>query len=339
MLRIQQNVSLHDRTTLKVGGAAAYFTVVNTHEELKEAIAWAIRHSQPTFILGGGSNVLVDDSGVQGLVIQIGIQGREYSESGVDVLVAFGAGEILDTCIAETVARGLWGLENLSGIPGCVGGVPIQNVGAYGVEARDCIESVTVFDTSINEIRVVSNEACAFTYRDSIFKQEAGKKYIVTHVTFRLSKLSIPKLSYKDLLSLAQQGNSVELENIRDAIVTIRKNKFPEWNIVGTAGSFFKNPIISIEQYAELQSEYGDIPKYPINATQVKISLGWILDHICNLRGYREGNVSLYKEQALVLVCERGGTAQEINAFAEKIKKIVFEKTQLTIESEVQKFF
>lgn len=338
-MTIQQHVSLRDRTTLKVGGAALYFTEVYTYEELKDAIAWAQEHHQPIFILGGGSNVLVDDSGVQGLVIQIGILGRTYKDAGEYTFATFGAGELLDACIAETVREGLWGLENLSGIPGSVGGVPIQNVGAYGVEASDSIESVTLYDINTHEVRILANDACAFAYRHSIFKQEVGAHCVVTEVTFRLSKKRTPRLSYTDLKHLLEQEKIVELEEIRNTIIAIRKNKFPDWHVVGTAGSFFKNPIVSTETGAMLQSQYPGIPTYPIDGARVKISLGWVLDHVCHMRGYSEGNISLYKAQALVLVCKEGGTAREIISFAEKIKKIVYEKTHVVIECEVQKFF
>lgn len=334
-LRVQKNCSLAPHTTLKVGGEAAVFLVVTTKQELVEAIEYARTASLPIALLGSGSNVLVVDSGFPGCVIKMDIRGRVVEDHGETVELSVGAGEMLDDVIAYSVENNLWGIENLSHIPGTVGATPIQNVGAYGVEVKDVITRVTAFDTSTNQFEVLNNDACAFGYRDSLFKKEWGKKYIITEVTFLLSKKSNPKLTYTDLQKHFATEISVTQQKIRDAVIGIRSQKFPNWHEVGTAGSFFKNPIITSEKYTALLSEYPELPGYMQGDGTVKISLGFVLDKILNLRGYAEGNVRLYEHQALVLVADTGATAKKIQLFAEKIIEQVKNKIGVTVEMEV----
>lgn len=332
----EEYIPLHNKTTLKVGGKARYYADVADVASLHEHEAFREAHNIPLIILGGGSNVLIPDEGLDALVLRMCIQGREWIEEGNNIYLTCGAGEVFDECVGDAVSRGFWGLENLSGIPGSVGGVPIQNVGAYGVEAQDIVNTVTVFDRATKTTRTLSNSECAFTYRDSIFKRSEGSNFVVTQVTFLLSKNRAPKLTYKDLASLRSESEVCTLQDIRATVLNIRAQKFPDWNVVGTAGSFFKNPVISIEEARELIAKYPDIPTYPASDAQVKISLGWILDHICHVRGFRDGKISLYERQALVLICDEGGTAKEIISFAKLIEEIVFNTTNIHIENEVR---
>lgn len=332
---VLQNVRLSSHTTLGVGGVADYFTEVTTVHALKNVCAWARENHLSITILGGGSNVLIPDEGVRGLVVHPQFSDIEYIEKGIATYVTVGAGVNFDNLVQGLVSKNLWGLENLSGIPGSVGAVPIQNVGAYGVEVKDVIDSVLVFNSEDATQKVITHEMCAFTYRDSFFKTEEAKKYIILSVTFRVSQTPNPKLTYKDLQEFFKDSGEVRLEEIREAVLSIRSKKFPDWNIIGTAGSFFKNPIIPNADYVRLLETYPGLPGYPTDDNQTKVSLGWILDRICSMKGYIVGSVGLFEKQALVLVCEKGTSSKMILDFSEKIIDIVFEKTKIKIEHEV----
>jgi len=326
-------VPLAPYTTLKVGGVAEYFSIVDSETALKEAYAWARARSLPVSLLGGGSNILVPDNGVRGLVVHLALREVGWEKRGDSIFYTAGAGVDFDTCIANTVAQGWWGLENLSHIPGTVGATPVQNVGAYGVEVADVILSVRVYDTLTDKISLFSVADCKFGYRDSVFKQMSGR-YVVLAVTFRLQEMARPQLSYKDLVVL--QGHAyLTPALVRETVMRIRATKFPDWHTVGTAGSFFKNPIISRTIGDSLVTQFPELPVYPVSDTHVKVSLGYILDKVCGLRGYRVGTVRLYEQQALVLVAEAGTSAQAIDEFAAEVEAQVYEITKIKIEREV----
>jgi UDP-N-acetylmuramate dehydrogenase len=331
-LEMQEHVALNTKTTLKTGGNARYYTVVSTIEDLEQAIVFAEQKQLPVFVLGGGSNILVPDEGYNGLVIKMNIQGRSYREiTATETVVTIGAGEVFDEVVCEVVARGLWGLENLSHIPGSVGATPIQNVGAYGVEVADVISEVSVYDSALKKVTTLQNKECFFSYRDSIFKK--NKNLCIVAVTFTLSTTPNPKISYADLKSLS--SNITNPQTIRDAVIAIRAAKFPDWAVVGTAGSFFKNPIISKHKASALLSKYPDIPTYNEASGMVKVSLGFILDKVCGLKGFTIGKVRLYEKQALVLVVEHGATTTNIQNFKKIISEKVFFETEILIEQEV----
>ena len=334
-LTIQKKIPLHSFTTLRVGGSAAYFTIVTDVAELKQAVDFAMQNQLPFCVLGGGSNVLVSEDGFKGVVIKIAIRGYSVVQKDTQVFVTVCAGEILDDIIAHTVAHGWWGLENLSHIPGTIGAAPVQNIGAYGVEIKDLIESVHVLNTDSGCEEIFSNDMCAFTYRDSVFKSPEGKKYIITAVTVRLSQDASPKISYADLTRHFTDEVFPTQSEIRNVVIAIRSRKFPNWREVGTAGSFFKNPIVSNEQYQSLRARYLDMPGYAHSDTTVKIPLGWILDKVLHLRGYTEGYVSTYTEQALVLVAYKGATSRAIELFANKIVTKIKNEVGIDVEWEV----
>jgi UDP-N-acetylmuramate dehydrogenase len=334
---IQEGVLLAPHTTLGIGGKAEHFVAVTNDVELRGALRWARERSERVTVLGGGSNVLVSDVGVQGLVIRIECGGVTYEEVGEEqVRVTVGAGVALDALVDELVTRGVWGLENLSAIPGTVGATPIQNVGAYGVEVKDVIESVEVFDRETDALRTLTNAECAFGYRDSIFKHGGAERYIVLHVTFMLSRTPRPNIGYKDLIARFGENAQPTLRDIRDALIAIRTDKFPNWNVLGTAGSFFKNPVMSGSAYAELQARYPDMPGFAQSDGAVKVPLGWILDHVLMKKGYREGNVGLYEKQALVLVNYGGATCDEVVQFSDSIIRAVKKTTGIDVEREVR---
>lgn len=338
-MEIQHNVLLKKYTTFKTGGFARLFCVVESVQDVIEALEYVSLHAIPFYILGGGSNTLVSEKGFDGLVIHIALQGTEYEEiDEKNVRVKVASGVEWDMCVADAVGRGLYGLENLSLIPGSVGASPIQNIGAYGVEVKDIIESVEVYNIQSKKIETLLNNECVFTYRDSIFKKDAGKKYIVLSVTFVLSKNGILKTDYKDIESyFTTHGGDATLQSVRDAIIDIRTKKLPDLHVYGTAGSFFKNPIINREVSEQLQKKFPTLPLYDMeNISQVKTSAAFLIDKVAQMRGARVDDVGTFQNQALVLVNYGNATGEEVLAFSDYIQKTVFEKSGIVLEREVQ---
>jgi UDP-N-acetylmuramate dehydrogenase len=337
-LTYQEGVLLKTHTTLKVGGTARYFVTVTTKDEVSEAVRFAQQKGLPFLVVGGGSNLLVSDEGYEGVVIQMAVVGRVYVAGSVagEVILSCGAGEMLDSVIEDTVMRGCWGLENLSAIPGTVGATPVQNVGAYGVEVKDCVVKVTVYDTITHEWKELTNEECRFGYRDSVFKTDEGKHYIVSGVTFKLGELPQPNIDYADLARVFGNDEAPSLSEIRDAIIAIRAEKFPDWRVIGTAGSFFKNPVIPRAEALALQTKFAGLPLFDVDDAHMKLSLGYILDKVCHLKGYRHGEVGLYQNQALVLVNYGQATASDIFSFVSRVTCLVEEATGIHIEPEVR---
>jgi UDP-N-acetylmuramate dehydrogenase len=335
-MELLEHVPLSAHTTFRVGGEARFFVHAATVEELREALAYAREHKLPVCIIGGGSNTLFSDRGWSGLVIRIALMGSEYQEDSMgDARVTVAAGTVWDTLVEDTVSQGLWGMENLSGIPGTVGATPVQNVGAYGVEVADIIDWVEVLDSQTGDMHVLSSNECAFEYRDSIFKHTEGKHYIVTRVAFRLSTHPTPKLEYRDLKERFGERTDVTVQEVRDAIMEIRNAKFPDLTTVGTAGSFFKNPIITKHHYEELKRTFNELPCYSCDEGYVKVPLGWILERL-GWKGKRVGNVGCWEAQSLVLVQYGNATASELLLFAHAIMQDVQKHTTIKIEPEVR---
>lgn len=333
-IEIRQNVSLKQFTTLGVGGEAQFFTSVLSETQLQEAVAYAEEHSLEITILGGGSNVLVADTGLSGLVVHIVSKGMTYVQEGDNIFLTVQAGELLDDVVAYCVEKEWWGIENLSHIPGTVGAAPVQNVGAYGVEVKDVINSVRAFNFELKSFEIFSNTKCMFGYRDSFFKSRGGKKNVVTEVTFLLTTIPNPKITYRDLAQRFE-GATPSLLEVRDAVVSIRAGKFPNWHETGTAGSFFKNPIVSAQMYRELQEKYEGIPGFVMDDGRAKLSLGWILDKVLHLRGYQEGPVATYENQALVLIVQSEATATDVENFANTIVQKIKNVTGIIVQWEV----
>ena len=337
-MKIEENILLREFTTFRTGGAARYFCRAKSAADLSDAIAFAKEKSIPFFVLGGGSNLLVSDSGFSGLVIKMEISGMNFRENADGSWQAeAGAGENWDGLVTECVRRGLSGVENLSWIPGTVGAAPVQNIGAYGVEAKDSIISVEVFDTRSGKADVLPAADCKFSYRDSIFKHEEGKDFIITRVIFRLQKNVPLKAGYKDVALYFMERNILQptLLQMREAIIAIRTAKLPDISILGTAGSFFKNPVVAESVRDALREKYPELPSFADKSGYAKIPAAWILDKICGFKGAREGDVGTYRNQALVIVNYGEATAEEIDAFAKKMEKEVEEKTGIKLEREV----
>ena len=339
-LDIRENVPLAPLATLRVGGPAAYLIRVTEPErELPRAYQFAIEKKLPLRVLGGGSNVLVPDEGFPGVVCVLENTEVETRQDGSRVLVTAGAGKNWDELVAETVDDGLWGLENLSGIPGSCGAAPVQNIGAYGAELSSTLSSLEVFDTNSQTIRAMTSEECRFGYRSSIFKYPEGQHQIITRITMSLTRSTGPNISYKDLAAhFADHNTEPTLSDIRTAVLEIRQQKFPDLTAVGTAGSFFKNPIVERERADELAVTYPELPIYELPDGRRKVSAAWILDHICGLRGYRSGHVGLFERQPLVLVNYGGASAAEIDAFASYVEDRVYEAIGVKLEREVRWF-
>jgi len=335
-MEILENVSLKDLTTFRVGGPARFFCRIAIPEDISEALKFADEKKVPVFILGGGSNIVVDDDGISGLVMKIEIKGLEFKDVPKGVEVVAGAGEEWDGLVKATVEKGLYGLENLSLVPGSVGAAPVQNIGAYGVEAGEAIEWVEVFDMKKRVLKRLSKKECAFGYRDSIFKHTEGKGYVITRVAFLLSSHGRVDISYPDLAKyFSEKGTSPDLKEVRDAVIAIRTAKLPNVATVGTAGSFFKNPIIPSKTYLELKRRFPEMPSYPAGFSHVKVPLAWIIDRVCGLKGYRIGDAGVHDKQALVIVNHGGASARDVRTLAAFIAQNVKEKTGIEIESEV----
>ena len=326
----QEHIALKELTTLKIGGTARYFVAVTSRDELKEALMFAQTKNLPSFVFGGGSNLLVAEGEIKAVIIKNEIKGVEWKEEGESVLVTAGAGESWDALVAAAVARGLWGIENLSGIPGTVGAAPVQNIGAYGTELADTLEWVETLSARL------SLAECRFGYRGSIFKETEGKHHIITRVALRLQKDGAPNFVYKDVAKYFGDAKTTPtLAEIRRGVLEIRSKKFPDLKEFGTAGSFFKNPIISRTQFDELKKKYPEMPGFPLGE-EMKIPLAWVLDNLCGLKGLRKGAVGLFPNQPIVLVNFGGANANEIRAFAEEIARCVKNKTDIKVEWEVQ---
>jgi len=334
-MQILENVVLADHTTLRLGGAARFFVSVTSIEELREAVTYAHAHSLRIFVLGEGSNILFSDNGWNGLVIHMELKGCEYEEgSQGDARVIAAAGELWDDLVAETVSQGLWGMENLSGIPGTVGAAPVQNIGAYGVEVKDIIDWVEALDMRTNELHIYSGIECAFVYRDSMFKHGEGMYHTVTRVAFRLLTRPAPHLAYRDLREHFGDRTDMSVHEVRDAVRSIRAAKFPDLSKVGTAGSFFKNPIITKHDLQQIRRWMGEVPAYEVDSNHVKIPLAWVLEKL-GWKGKHEGHVGSWEQQPLVLVHFGGGTAGEFILFAHAIMQDVKKHLAIQIEPEV----
>lgn len=340
MLKIQEYVNIKDYSTLQVGGQFRYFTVISLKEELNSLYAIAEKELEykntPIFILGGGSNVVFSDGVVNVLAVKIEINGFEIvNESDLFVDIKVGSGENWDKFVERTVDMNLVGVEALSLIPGVVGASPVQNIGAYGSEVKDTIVEVEVFDIKNGQISYLSNADCKFGYRDSIFKGEARGKYIITSVTFRLTK-SLPKIpNYPGVLKYFEDMEILNptIKEIRDAIIYIRTEKLPDPNVLPNTGSFFKNPIVSNSIAEKIKIDFPEAKFFPIDDENTKVPAGWLIEK-AGLKGKSFGNVSVYDKNALVLVNSNDATCEDIIKARDEIIKIVKDKFGITLEQE-----
>jgi len=336
-LNIQENIPLAPLTTFQVGGPARFFVDARTETEVENAVAYAAERRLPLFVLGGGSNLVVADAGWHGLVLKIALAGIDFKDEGQRTLVGAGAGENWDRLVAFTVAKDCAGLECLSGIPGTVGGTPVQNVGAYGQEVSETILGVRVLEIATGKILELDNRACGFAYRTSIFNTTERGRYIVLQVGYRLTPGQRPRIAYADLQRFfAAAGDSAPtLQQVRDAVRSIRLSK-AMLLVEGdedcrSAGSFFKNPLLSVseaqrvEDLARRRVPGRILPRYPTNDGQVKLAAAWLVEQAGFYKGYSRGSVGISRRHSLAIVNRGGATAADIMAFKDEVQNKVLD--------------
>ena len=333
-LLIQEHVSLKSYNTLAVDVAARFFVAVQSLEQLQAALAWAQQHDRAVLLLGGGSNlVLTADLDV--LVIHVQLRGiAVLSEDAEHARIEVQAGENWHDFVQWSLAQGLSGLENLSLIPGNIGAAPVQNIGAYGVELKDHLESVFCFDRDTQSTQRLSAEQCQFAYRDSLFKRESGRRVILS-VIFRLPKQAILQLDYGDLRGYLaeQQIVAPTAQDVSRAVCAIRAQKLPDPAELANTGSFFKNPVVSAEHAQRLQKSYPNIVRFAQADGQVKLAAGWLIDQ-AGWKGVRQGDAGVHAKQALVLVNYGSATGQQVLELAGQIQADIQQRFAVELEIE-----
>lgn len=330
-----KNYPLLSHNTFGMDVKAAVFVEYDSVAELKTILSDNNYLSGQWLHIGGGSNLLFTGD-YAGTVLHSAIRGYEVvDEDEKEVKVRVGAGEVWDDFVAYAVGNGWYGAENLSLIPGEVGASAVQNIGAYGAEAKDLIVKVETLAVETGTERVFSNEECRYAYRESIFKKELRGKYIVTYVTYRLSKQSVFNLEYGNVQGeLAKRGCEVTLENVRNTIIAVREVKLPDPKVQGNAGSFFMNPMVPRARFEALQQQYPDMPHYDVDGDRVKIPAAWMIDR-CGWKGKQVGRAGVHTKQALVLVNCGGATGDEVISLARQIQESVQQKFGISISPEV----
>ena len=342
--RRRDMTSIQKMNTMGFDVVAKHFYEINSLIELDELIEKNIFDDDKFLILGGGSNILFSDEYFDGTIIHSNLKGKTIfdSQQSTDngqqssfTTVRCMSGEVWKDFVDFTIKNNLYGLENLVDIPGSVGASPVQNIGAYGVEVKDCIDCVYTIDLSNGSRVIFNNEDCHFAYRDSIFKREENKKYFIVAVDFKLKTKGELKLEYGNIKTYLENNNIVSptLFDVANAIKTIRAEKLPEVGLVGSVGSFFQNPIVEFNVFQRLKEIYPDIPSYP-NDKGVKIPAGWLIDK-AGWKGHKENHVGVWDKQALVLVHYGGGNPEEILDLMKKIQDSVKEKFVIEIKPEV----
>lgn len=336
MPMIIENAALKKYNTFKLDVSAKLFAVFCNIEELIELLNSDIVKNDNKLILGGGSNILFS-SDFDGVVLKNEITGiKILSEFENKVFVRAGAGVEWDDFVKWTVANDYWGVENLSLIPGTVGAAPIQNIGAYGVEVKDVVREVEFVVIDTREIKTLSNKDLLFGYRESIFKSSLKNKTVITSVVFELSKTPIVIDNYGSIKNeLIKRGiHNPTLKDMSTTISEIRKQKLPDIESAGSAGSFFKNPVVSKNKFSKIKKEYPDVVYYELDENNVKIPAGWLIE-MCGFKGKRTGDVGTYRNQALVIINYGNATGEEILNFSGEIQKAVRNKFEIEIKPEV----
>ena len=336
-IKLRRDVRLAPFTTLGVGGKASLFLTARTEADVLAAVKLANGEGIPLFVLGGGSNVLIADEGFNGLVLKIHLRGISVIDAmGGMVLIRANAGENWDDLVADCVRKDLAGIECLSGIPGLVGGTPIQNVGAYGQEVSETIRSVRCYDRQEGRVVPLTNEECGFAYRTSIFNTTHRGRYVVLSVDIALRQGGGPKIAYKDLKDRFADSRPT-LDEVRETVLEIRRSK--SMVIDGndpnskSAGSFFKNPIVEKYRLDELRAAFGEIPHFPFDG-RVKIPAAWLIDKAGFPKGYVEGNAGISTKHNLALINRGKARAIEMISLQERIRDAVRRKFDISLTPE-----
>lgn len=335
-MQLLQNVSLKPYNTFGMDIVAEYFLTLND-EQLLPTITADTSLPLERKILGGGSNVLITKP-VTGLLIHNQLKGIEViTEDENHVWLKVASGEVWHELVMYAISKGWAGIENLALIPGTVGASPMQNIGAYGVEAKETIESVTFWNWEEAKFTTLSNSECNFGYRDSIFKHELKDKVFITSVVYKLNKKPNLNTSYGAISQeLEKMGvKDITIKAIADAVIAIRSSKLPDPKEIGNAGSFFKNPTLPVAQYASLKEQYADIPSYPVSDTMVKVPAGWLIEQ-CGWKGKREGDTGVHAKQALVLVNYGNAKGADVWHLSGEVVDSVKDKFGIELEREVQ---
>lgn len=331
-MRIQEDEPLASHSTFRLGGAAVAYCEASSIEEVHAARKESFARGLPLLPLGGGSNILVPDAGVRALVVRF--VGETMSTDKEGLLLA-DAGASWDAVVSFAAEHGLWGIENLAGIPGTAGGAAVQNIGAYGAELSQVFAYVEAVNIETGVLERIEKENARFGYRDSVFKKRP--ELFITRVALILNKKGIPNLSYADVAAAVTAAPLDTPGRIGDAVRSIRRRKFPEGGL-RTAGSFFRNPEVSSAKARELQEKFPMLPTFPQPDDSVRISLAWLLDNGLGLRGYTRGRVRLFEKQPLVLVAEDGATAREVDELADEVAERVHTTFGVTLLREVETF-
>ncbi len=331
----QQNIDLSTRMTMHCRAVAQHFAEVTSVDELRQALTMADENGWSVRILGGGSNI-VPTSDVDGLVISMRIRERSACVDGDVVHVRFGAGEIWHDVVEWTVNQGWGGMENMALIPGTVGAAPMQNIGAYGVEQAGIFEECEALDRETGKIVRFLSQDCAFGYRESVFKHEHRDRMIITSVTYRLSTKPTVNTTYRDVSEELASMSVTEptIMDVMNAVVSVRRRKLPDPAVIGNAGSFFKNPVVSSDVAERFRSAHAAVPMYPQPDGRVKLAAAWLIDQ-SGWKGARRGDAGVHDRQALVLVNHGAASGDEILALASAIQSSVLERFGISLEREV----
>ncbi|MBQ2403731.1 MAG: UDP-N-acetylmuramate dehydrogenase [Prevotella sp.] len=330
-----QDYNLLNNNTFGIEETCRRYISFDTVDELRNVLLSLLPSDHPILILGGGSNLLLTRR-FEGTVLHSAICGMDVTDCGDDVLLRCGSGERWDDVVEYAVSNGWHGAENLSIIPGDVGASAVQNIGAYGAEAKDIIECVEALDIETAESRKFTAEDCDYAYRYSRFKGEWKGRYVITHVTYRLQKAYSPRLDYGNIQSeLDKRGiANPTARDVRNLIIEIRNAKLPDPKVEGNAGSFFMNPVVDKQIFDRLVQEYPEMPYYPVDANNVKIPAGWLIDR-CGWKGRSLGRAGIHSKQALVIVNKGGARGSDIVALSEAVRQDVKGKFGIDIYPEV----
>jgi len=337
-LQVQSQVSLKPFNSFGVDVQARLFAEARSDADVREALAYGLEHKVPVLVIGGGSNLLLT-ADIDSLVLRMATRGiRVLSDDAGKVVIEAEAGEPWHPFVQHTLALGLSGLENLSLIPGTVGAAPMQNIGAYGVEIKDVFAGLTALDRQTGELRDFSLAECNFAYRDSLFKQEPGR-WVILRVRFALDRAAHLHLEYGPVRQrLTEQGiEHPTASDVSQAICSIRNEKLPDPAVLGNAGSFFKNPLVSAALAARLKGEYPDLVAYAQPGGQMKLAAGWLIER-AGWKGFREADAGVHKLQALVLVNYGGATGLQLLALAQRIQKDILERFHVDLEMEPNRY-
>jgi UDP-N-acetylmuramate dehydrogenase len=338
-MNVLSDVDVRAWCTLGVGGAARWFCEAHDVRDIQRALAWANERRLPVFVLGGGSNIVLSDRGFDGLVLQVDVRGVSFAADRERMLVSAGAGEPWDALVAEAVRRGCAGLECLSGIPGLVGGTPIQNVGAYGQDVAETITSVETVDRSSGTVTTLSSTDCWFGYRTSRFKRQDRGRFVVSRVEFALIPNGAPRISYADVVAhFRDQAGTPSVSDVRTAVLTIRRRKgmvIEPGNAANrSVGSFFVNPTVGRGEYDRIRVAHSTAPGFPAGPSSVKIPAAWLIEHAGFPRGLTRGAVGVSPFQAQAIVNHGGATADDVLGLAMSIKRAVWDAFKVAIVPE-----